>query len=152
MATADSVKAKLRGLIYKANETTGDTNTDLTSALNTLCEGYGKGGENSLTRVPTASQMNTILANATEDDVGKGYLYVGETTDDYENGVIYVISSVGTDSEEIEKYTGEYLVTPTGEDQTLPTANKHLLEDVVVQQIPFAEVSNTSGGTTVTIG
>ena len=43
MITADSVKAKLQGLITKANETTGKSDADLTNAVNGLIEGYGKG-------------------------------------------------------------------------------------------------------------
>lgn len=43
MATAESVKAKLQGLIAKANEVTGNTHTDLTTAINALIAGYGTG-------------------------------------------------------------------------------------------------------------
>ena len=43
MATAESVKAKLQGLIDSVNEVTGGDDADLTSAVNTLCEGYGAG-------------------------------------------------------------------------------------------------------------
>lgn len=44
MVTADSVKAKIQGLINSSNETTGENDTDLTSAVNRLKEGYGQGG------------------------------------------------------------------------------------------------------------
>lgn len=44
MATLESVKAKIQGLIEKSNETTGATDVDLTSAVNTLIDGYGVGG------------------------------------------------------------------------------------------------------------
>ena len=47
MATAESVKAKIQGLINTANETTGGADTDLTSAVNTLAAGFGQGGESS---------------------------------------------------------------------------------------------------------
>ena len=50
-------------------------------------------------------------------------------------------------------YDGPYAVTPsTAERQTLPTAQKMMKEDVKVEKIPYAEVSNNSGGTTATIG
>lgn len=45
MATDKSVKAKIQGLIDKANATTGKSDTDLTSGVNSLVEGYGTGGE-----------------------------------------------------------------------------------------------------------
>ncbi len=49
-------------------------------------------------------------------------------------------------------YEGDYEVTPRFEAQTLPTANRLLTEDVIIEEIPYAEVSNNSGGITVTIG
>lgn len=51
-----------------------------------------------------------------------------------------------------EIYAGEYAVVPTFDAQTLPTKNKTMRDDVVVQGIPFSEVSNPQDGITVTIG
>ena len=47
MVTAESVKAKLQGLINLANNTTGKTDTDLTAAVNALIAGFGQGGGSS---------------------------------------------------------------------------------------------------------
>ncbi|MBQ2384113.1 MAG: leucine-rich repeat domain-containing protein [Oscillospiraceae bacterium] len=44
MATADSVKTKLQGLIDTANATTGKEDATLTAALNSLIGGFGSGG------------------------------------------------------------------------------------------------------------
>lgn len=44
MATANSVKAKIQGLITAANAKTGSTDADLTTAVNTLIDGFGQGG------------------------------------------------------------------------------------------------------------
>lgn len=44
MATAESVKAKIQGLINTVNSTTGGADTDLTAAVNTLVAGFGSGG------------------------------------------------------------------------------------------------------------
>jgi hypothetical protein len=72
MATAESVKTKIQSLINKSNETTGNTDTDLTSAVNRLVEGYGKGGggdslegyfDGSLTEV-TLPNITKIKENA----------------------------------------------------------------------------------------
>ena len=49
-------------------------------------------------------------------------------------------------------YEGEYEVTPKVAEQTLPTAQKLLEEDVHIKEIPYFEVSNNSGGNTVYIG
>lgn len=40
VATAESVKTKIQSLIDKANETTGNADADITSAINRLCDGY----------------------------------------------------------------------------------------------------------------
>lgn len=70
-------------------------------------------------------------------------------------------SQIGADFGEITKvteyvggepYDGEYTVTPKVEAQTLPTKEKVMLDDVTVKAIPFFNVSNTSGGSTVYIG
>lgn len=51
-----------------------------------------------------------------------------------------------------EEYKGDYVVTPRVSEQRLATAEKVLHNDVVVREIPYAEVSNLTGGKTVTIG
>lgn len=43
MATADGVKNKIQGLIDSANATTGNTDTDLTTAVNALIAGFSSG-------------------------------------------------------------------------------------------------------------
>ena len=49
-------------------------------------------------------------------------------------------------------YDGDYFVTPAATAQTLRTAQKKMIEDMVIKAIPYAEVTNTSNGKTVTIG
>lgn len=51
-----------------------------------------------------------------------------------------------------EPYTGEYEVTPSFEVQELATKNKQMKDNVKIQSIPVYEVSNPTGGTTLTIG
>lgn len=50
-------------------------------------------------------------------------------------------------------YDGIYEITPTPElDIILNTSNQILLDDIVVKEIPYFEITNESGGYTVTIG
>lgn len=50
-------------------------------------------------------------------------------------------------------YSGEYEATSKiSEDQTLETAKRYLSRNIIIRAIPYAEVSNLSGGKTVTIG
>lgn len=53
----------------------------------------------------------------------------------------------------VEIYKGAYEVTPKAWEETvLPTADKLLLEDVRVFEIPYSVVANPSGGKTAIIG
>lgn len=47
-----------------------------------------------------------------------------------------------------ETYTGNYEVTPQVLGQTIPTANRLMVRDVTIKDIPTYEVSNPSGGET----
>lgn len=51
-----------------------------------------------------------------------------------------------------EAYDGDYAITPRVDPQTMLTKDKVMLEDVMIKAIPFYNVSNTSGGSTVYIG
>ncbi|MGM9763498.1 MAG: hypothetical protein ACI3ZQ_05725 [Candidatus Cryptobacteroides sp.] len=54
---------------------------------------------------------------------------------------------------ELPKYTGEYSVTPSADSaQTLETAQKYMGGNVTVEKIPYYEMDNPSGGTTIYIG
>lgn len=50
-----------------------------------------------------------------------------------------------------DPYTGTYDVTPKVDAQTLPTARKTMMQDVIIKAIPYYEVTNDSGGSTVYI-
>lgn len=50
-----------------------------------------------------------------------------------------------------EVYRGEYTVTPKVSGQVVPTKGKLLLDDMTINPIPFFNVSNTTGGSTVYI-
>lgn len=51
-----------------------------------------------------------------------------------------------------EPYDGDYSVTPKVDSQTMATKGKIMTDDVQIKSIPFFNVSNTSGGSTVYIG
>lgn len=65
---------------------------------------------------------------------------------------IGLAEGVITIDEPLPNYEGEYQITPKITEQVLETKNKTMLNDVTVFQIPYASVSNPSGGNTVTIG
>ena len=49
-------------------------------------------------------------------------------------------------------YEGDYIVTPKVDQQKLDTKGAIMREDVIIEEIPYAEVSNNSGGKTASIG
>ena len=51
----------------------------------------GSSGSGGIQSVSSASEMEEILANATDEDINEFYLYTGETTEEYENGALYRI-------------------------------------------------------------
>lgn len=94
--------------------------------------------------------------------VPEGYIQPEGTLEVTENGThdvtafasvsVNVRTSGGADDLNYEVYEGSYIVTPSVSKQTLDTANKLMKSDVIIEEIPYAEVGNNSGGKTVTIG
>lgn len=52
----------------------------------------------------------------------------------------------------VEAYNGSYEVTPKTFSQTLETKEKYMNNNVSIRSIPYFDVGNTSGGSTVYIG
>lgn len=75
MATADSVKAKMQGLIDSANAKTGGNDTTLTGAVSTLIAGFGSGGGSS---------------------VGTSGIYMAKITPETDSSSIDVVHNLGT--------------------------------------------------------
>lgn len=55
-------------------------------------------------------------------------------------------------AQDYEIWNGNYIVTPTIAAQILETQGKVMKNNMVINEIPYTEVSNTSGGNTVRIG
>lgn len=49
-------------------------------------------------------------------------------------------------------YDGSYEVVPRVTEQSLPTADRHLSKNIIIQKIPYFEVDNIQAGQTVIIG
>ena len=52
----------------------------------------------------------------------------------------------------IDLYTGEYVINPSFNQQVFETKNKIMTEDVEIKPIAVSVTSNTSGGNTIYIG
>lgn len=91
---------------------------------------------------------NTLKPEGTGTGSSSGLPSVTKADD----GKILTVSGGQWVAAELPKYDGAFSVTPSTEDQTLSTALTYLDADIKVEKIPYAEVSNISGGSTVTIG
>lgn len=60
------------------------------------------------------------------------------------------VSQIG--DADLDPYDGDYQVRPQLAAQKLDTAQKYMVEDMKIEEIPIYAVSNNAGGTTVTIG
>ena len=76
-----------------------------------------------------------IVGNIRAGDVIAGVIQVGHLS-----------------STEYLPYEGSYEVEPLTREQILSTANKVMTQDIRIREISYQEVSNESGGHTVTIG
>lgn len=121
--------------------------------------------EKSVTPTETAQEVTADdgydgLLKVNVDAIPSEYIVPSGTKEITENGtydvadkasVVVNVLAGGTDGT-TDVYVGDYEVTPKVEAQTLSTANKILTKDVIVNKIPYAEVTNTAKGKTVTIG
>lgn len=62
------------------------------------------------------------------------------------------IEEIETLSQDYESWNGNYIVTPSITSQVLNTKSKIMRDNLIINEIPYSEVSNTSGGNTVHIG
>lgn len=73
---------------------------------------------------------------------------------DVKTGRIILVGSVkcSTVDKDAPRYEGPYEATPKSYEQTLLTDDHYMEDNVVVNRIPYSEVSNPQGGKTVNIG
>ena len=74
-----------------------------------------------------------------------------EVTTDDEGKILKVVDGKWV-AASLPVYDGVYSVVPKTEEQLLQTAQRYMDADVKVEKIPYAEVTNVSGGLTITIG
>lgn len=119
MPTADSVKTKLQGLIDTANAKTGESDTTLTEAVQSLAEGYGSG-----------SGGNTTVASN---------FYMTEVTPEADLNSLTITHNLGT----VDILLAVAWVQTLGD--TVPTANVALGKYWAKSDVPV-RISQTQSG------
>lgn len=143
MVTADSVKAKLQGLITAANTKTGNSDADLTTAVNTLIDGFGQGG----VKLPEIDE--SVLGSASDLVSGKqlidanGNIVTGELL---EKTSFYKTGAAVSYEEPIKNIT---LVTNTDSDMVL-RAGKRITLYAKGSNFGDASASDVAKGKTFT--
>lgn len=69
-----------------------------------------------------------------------------------ETPIINLTIEEGGGGSPLPYYDGEYSVVPRKIEQVLETKNKSMRDDVTIDPINYAEVTNPQGGKTATIG
>lgn len=69
-----------------------------------------------------------------------------------DEGKVLTVSGGAWMAKALPVYEGAYSITPITGDITLETAQRLMEADVVVQKIPYGEVTNSAGGVTASIG
>lgn len=100
------------------------------------------------------SQASSNKADAATDKANQAMGAVSSlpSQEDYNDLVARIEELESNPGISAETYSGAYTVTPSSSEQTLETASKLMEDDVTVKEIPYYDVSNTSGGSTVYIG
>ena len=83
-----------------------------------------------------------------EDDDGSDLPAVTEAD---EGKILRVVDGEWA-ADKLDEYHGAYVITPGASTTVLNTSKKMMGSNLIIEQIPYAEVENTAGGTTVTIG
>lgn len=95
MTTADSVKAKIRNIISKANGATGRTDDNVDSAVNALISGFGQGGGITPTGTKIITENGEYDVSTFEKvqvavPVPSGYIKPSGSVDIVQNGTVDV--------------------------------------------------------------
>ena len=106
------------------------------------------GGHRLTAKRGTEIQTMDIMDGAGGSGGGAGLPIVSESDD----GKVLTVSGGTWMAKALPIYDGAYTVTPITGDITLETAQKLMESDVVVEKIPYGEVSNSAGGVTASIG
>lgn len=112
------------------------------------------GDESTDPSLPVWAQLEGRIKNL-EEQGGEGGSGGSDmpTVTEADNGKVAMVVDGKWAAVELPAYDGEYVITPSTEEaQTLLTAQTFVDSNIKIEKVPYAEVTNNSGGKTVTIG
>lgn len=102
------------------------------------------------------SQPQSLVGYVSRDNVLTGIV---SSSDNILSGILQDRNSLIGDVHigdivnlDFDYYSGQYVIIPSTERQTLNTMKKILTDYVTVRAVPYVESDNEAGGTTITIG
>lgn len=100
--------------------------------------------------IPFKVEFNLVASFEVTFDLVRRFEVIFEQVQ--EIPVTFGMVQVITEIRDADYYTGTYTVTPKDVKQVLPTVSKTMSEDVKVKAIPYYDVDNSAGGSTIYIG
>lgn len=92
--------------------------------------------------------MNNLNGSIDVDDTISGKLTAIESFSGSLSDAGQLHGSVSTQKTDYKRYDGEYDITPKAyQDQILETADKLMINNVIVHKVPYIETHNESGTT-----
>lgn len=135
-----TILQKIQSLITAANNTTGESDTTLTDAVQTLVDGYGQGGGSSITVEPL-----TVTSNGTQTaPSGKAYSPVTVNVPQPSGTKNITISQNGTTTENVKNYASASISTNVQPTKIIDKNGK-LSNIIAGTQSEFSEINSLIG-------
>lgn len=137
------VDTKIAVATKALSEKVNENSTEITKLKDSIADGAVN--EEKVKEIVEDKIEEKELVSASEVDE-KIDLTIGDI-----NSILQTING-GRKIENSEIYEGAYSIRPATASQTLETKDKLLTDNLEIEEIPFGEISNLNGGTTITIG
>lgn len=139
-----SIKGKIESLISAGNTTTGEADTDLTSVVQSLVDGYGQGGGDVTIESLSVTENGTYTA-----PTGKAYTPVTVAVPQPSGTKSVSITSNGTTTEDVENYADAEITVNVQNSYTASDEGKVVNNGALTSQTSATYTENDTYDTTL---
>lgn len=100
--------------------------------------------------IKTLSSLEKRVESLEKGESGGAGGSLPSVTED-DNGKVLKVVEGKWAAEELPVYNGEYSIVPAATEQVLQTTQKMMDANIIIQKVPYNEVTNVANGTTATI-